>query len=111
LKQRYQLIKGARGSKTALYIHRKHPQKVWNFTIISDFLIKLSFYHFTIFCYYSPIFKGSGTWPTPVLDLLLRPLPSTFTLLAGDSNLYHPLWDSFNRKSYRLEKLLDLVAN
>ena len=38
LKQRYALI-GSKGSKTAIYVNKRYPPNVWNYTIFSDCLI------------------------------------------------------------------------
>ena len=47
------------------------------------------------------------------IDLLNRPVTTETilpTILLGDSNLHHPLWDLHERSSLGASKLLDLAA-
>jgi len=60
-----------------------------------------------VFSIYS---KGySATWRTP-LDTLLAMAPLPKSIVVGDFNLHHPLWDKEERTGPGVEKLLELAV-
>ena len=59
-----------------------------------------------VFSIYSEGFNAS--WVTP-LDTLLAIAPLPKSIIVGDFNLHHPLWDKEERTGPGAEKLLELV--
>ena len=110
-KGQYWLIQGGAESKTAIYINKRHPRHSYDFSILSDFIIQLRFYDSYIFNLYSPISRGrEDIRISPFETLLQQPRPSLLVLLLRDTNLFHPLWDSFGRTSKKAYLLLDLAT-
>ena len=102
---RYHLIHAPEG-RAALYINKKYPVDLWDFEASGVYCrawFKASEGEegLEVWSIYNPL--DIKTVPS---TLLTMPKPDLPTVLAGDFNLHHPLWDLYDRLDHRAEDLL-----
>ena len=103
----YHLLFG--GGRTAIYVHKRHPLHSWTSEISRDFCsVSFPALGATVYSIYSPN-PTIRPWTTPLHTLAARPRPVGTTMLVGDFNLHHPLWDRFKRESTGATALLALA--
>lgn len=110
---RYRLIYAGDGSRSALFVHKKHPISSWDATATPDWCsvrFTSEGNETTVYSVYSPIPDRPNQWRSPIHHFLTLDRPQR-TLLVGDFNLHHPGWDRHERRSHGVEDLLELSAH
>jgi len=103
---KYHLIHQTEG-RAALYISKQIPTSQWEYRATREWCwVRLSGYEpgLEVWSIYNPPdHKGV---PKALLE---EPRPELPVVLAGDFNLFHPLWDYYGREEERAEDLLKLA--
>lgn len=91
--------------RTVLYIHKRHGPDAWTFEAAEDYasvtFTKLPCRIITI--YNPPNSRGDS----PALRALAGTAPDNNTILLGDFNFHHPMWDFYSRESRGVDTLLE----
>ena len=95
------------GGCAALYINKRWNRTEWAPIVIEKDVVAARVGDTHVFSIYSEGFSTS--WITP-LDTLLTMAPPPKSIVVGDFNLHHPLWDKEERIGLGAEKLLELVV-
>jgi exonuclease III len=103
---RYHLVHSPQG-RAALYITKDLPLSQWDYEAADEWCwarLTDSESGLEVWSIYNP--PDSKEVPKALLG---RFKPSLPTILAGDFNLYHPLWDYYSREEQQAEDLLQLA--
>lgn len=103
---RYYLVHSPQG-RTALYITKDLPLSQWDYEATDQWCwarLTGSKPGLEVWSIYNP--PDSKGVPKALLG---KPKPSLPTILAGDFNLHHPLWDYYSREEQQAEDLLQLA--
>src|SRR5690349_17967515 len=106
---KYHLVHQPEG-RTAIYISKKYSVEAWDFEATRDYCrvwfdpTSSQGTGIEIWSIYNPL----DTKAIPS-TLLTKPKPGLPTILAGDFNLHHPLWDYYNRTDRKANDLLQLA--
>ena len=94
--------------RAAIYIHKRHEPTTWTYEVGEDWAkVTFTTANVTVYSIYSARYTTSN-WHTPIHDLITTE-PETRTVLVGDFNQHHPLWDKEGRISNGVNDLLTLV--
>jgi exonuclease III len=102
---KYHLIHSP-GGRAALYISKKYPVHQWEYEA-SENWCRVWFHGspgLEIWSVYNP--PANKTIPEALLQ---RPTPTLPTVVSGDFNLHHPLWDQYERLEPQADSLLQLA--
>lgn len=95
------------GGRAAIYIHKRHPVASWESEAKEDWC-RLTLGELTVYSVYSPC-PQYRPWRSPLTTLGGIPPPAGPTVVCGDFNLHHPLWDPFERTHTEAQALFALA--
>ena len=90
--------------RAALYVNNRRQPCSYEVDLAIKDAVILTLYNTTYICAYS-MPHGLEIGDSPLPAIARRPQPRS-TLLFGDFNLKHPEWDALDRRSTRVEELL-----
>jgi hypothetical protein len=111
---RYQLVHAGEDSRCAILINKKYEVKNWDATATRDWCsvnLRTPDGTITLYSIYSPIPEQHLIeWHSPIHHLATLE-PTKHTLMVGDFNMHHPMWDGYGRRSRGVGDLLALCES
>ena len=95
------------GGRAAIYINKRWSRTEWSPVVVEEDVVAVRVGDTHVVSVYSEGYLRS--WTTP-LNLLLRMSPLKKPIVVGDFNLHHSRWDTDERTSTGVDKLLDLAV-